>query len=110
MIPGSVSAESSLCATIMEAADHAAGAGGAAPGGAAAPAAAAAAAAAGGSELQRLKDERKAVRQQQTNLKKAIRNEVRKQTRLKKAAKKLSVSDLMQVMQLKNAAAAAPAE
>ena len=106
MIPGSVSAESSLCATIMEAADHAAGAGGAAPGGAAAPAAAAA----GGSELQRLKDERKAVRQQQTNLKKAIRNEVRKQTRLKKAAKKLSVSDLMQVMQLKNAAAAAPAE
>ena len=83
----------------MEAADHAAGAGGA--GGAGGGGA--------GSELQRLKDERKAVRQQQTNLKKAIRNESRKQARLKKAAKKLSVSDLLQVLQLKNAAAAAPA-
>ena len=81
----------------MEAADHAAGAGGA--GGAGGGGA--------GSELQRLRDERKAVRQQQTNLKKAIKNEFRKQARLKKAAKKLSVSDLMEVLQLKNAAAAA---
>ena len=102
-------AEPAVAAAAGEAAAAAAAPDGAGDGGAHAPpdpagqavAAAAAAAAAAGSVMQSLKDERTACRKRGQEIKKRLKVEAKRSKRLKESAKKLSVTDLLEVIRMK---------